>query len=62
MSAVQELNVQFDGFDWDEGNLVKCRKHGVTIAEIEEALRVIDFVVDDPFGGEKRYRTVGRTE
>ena len=51
--------MQFDGFDWDQGNREKCQKHGVSIAEIEEALRVIDFVVDDPFEGEKRYRTVG---
>ena len=25
----------FSGFDWDEGNLKKCQKHGVTIDEIE---------------------------
>lgn len=30
-------------FEWDAGNLVKCQKHGVTIAEIEYAL------ADDPF-------------
>ena len=23
------------GFDWDDGNRVKCRKHGVSLAEIE---------------------------
>jgi uncharacterized DUF497 family protein len=23
------------GFDWDEGNLAKCQKHGVSVAEIE---------------------------
>ncbi len=23
------------GFDWDVGNLAKCRKHGVSLAEIE---------------------------
>jgi uncharacterized DUF497 family protein len=23
------------GFDWDEGNLEKCQKHGVSVAEIE---------------------------
>jgi uncharacterized DUF497 family protein len=27
--------MEFDGFDWDEGNLDKCTKHGVSIAEIE---------------------------
>lgn len=53
--------MQFKGFDWDEGNSSKCLKHGVSIGEIEEALRVIDFVVDDPFDGERRFRTVGRT-
>lgn len=54
--------VEFDGFEWDEGNRAKCRKHGVSIREIEEALSVVEFVVDDPFAGdEKRYRTVGRT-
>lgn len=46
--------VEFDGFDWDEGNREKCRKHGVSLPEIEQALTVIRFVVDDPFPGEKR--------
>ena len=23
------------GFDWDAGNLAKCQKHGVSVAEIE---------------------------
>ena len=57
-----ETSVEFDGFDWDEGNRGKCQKHGVSLPEIEQALRLIRFVVDDPFPGEKRYRTVGRTE
>jgi uncharacterized protein len=30
--------VQFDGFDWDEGNAAKCLKHGLTREEIEAAL------------------------
>ena len=24
------------GFDWDDGNRAKCRKHGVSLAEIED--------------------------
>lgn len=28
-------NLIIDGFDWDEGNLEKCQKHGVSIPEIE---------------------------
>jgi uncharacterized DUF497 family protein len=58
---MDEAAIRFDGFDWDEGNRAKCQKHGVSLAEIEEALSTIRFVVDDPFAGEKRYRTVGRT-
>lgn len=26
------------GFDWDDGNMAKCQKHGVSIEEIEAAL------------------------
>lgn len=29
------MTVSFAGFDWDEGNRAKCRKHGVSLAEIE---------------------------
>lgn len=53
--------MQFDGFDWDDGNRIKCQKHGVSIVEIEAALRLVEWVVDDPSNGEKRYRTVGKT-
>jgi len=31
------LNPSFECFDWDQGNLVKCAAHGVTIDEIESA-------------------------
>jgi uncharacterized DUF497 family protein len=30
---------RFSGFDWDAGNREKCRKHGVSIEEIEELFR-----------------------
>ena len=32
------MDILFEGFDWDEGNAEKCRRHGVSIAEIESAL------------------------
>ena len=35
-------------FDWDEGNLAKCRKHGVSIDEIETLLRGKPRVAPDP--------------
>lgn len=28
-------NLNIEGFDWGEGNLKKCQKHGVSISEIE---------------------------
>ena len=60
-TTMMEGAIEFDGFEWDEGNWEKCQKHGVSLLEIEQALSVIRFVVDDPFPDEKRYRTVGRT-
>ena len=33
------MQVTIAGFDWDEGNLAKCRSHGVSIDEIEALLR-----------------------
>lgn len=27
-----------DGFDWDDGNSEKCRKHGMTLEEVEHVL------------------------
>lgn len=27
--------MQFDGFDWDEGNWPKCGRHGVSMEEIQ---------------------------
>ena len=30
------MNLEFSGFDWDEGNTQNCLKHGVTKEEIED--------------------------
>jgi uncharacterized DUF497 family protein len=32
------MDTLFEGFDWDEGNAKKCRRHGVSIKEIESGL------------------------
>jgi uncharacterized DUF497 family protein len=29
--------MKFHGFDWDQGNELKCQQHGVSIEEIEHA-------------------------
>jgi len=53
--------MQIDGFDWDTGNWPKCGKHGVSRAEIEQALLSEPSVMPDPFPGEPRMRAIGRT-
>ena len=51
-------------FDWDEGNRDKCRKHGVTLAEIEWALTHGARVAPDVKHSvdEQRFIAIGRTE
>ena len=51
------------GFDWDEGNLEKCQKHGVSIVEIEALLRSDPYVAPDlkHSAEEDRLIAVGRT-
>jgi uncharacterized protein len=49
------------GFDWDRGNLGKCRRHGVRIAEIEAMFRKLLWMTPDPAHsiGELRFKAVG---
>ncbi len=51
------------GFDWDEGNRKKCQKHGVTLDEIEAALKGPMRVFPDPAHSavETRYLGIGTT-
>jgi uncharacterized protein len=50
-------------FDWDDGNRAKCRKHGVSIAEVEGLFAGVLFIEPDVAhsGREQRFRAVGRT-
>ncbi len=52
------------GFDWDQDNRTHCRKHGVSIAEIEALLRDDPRVASDLKHAhfEDRLIAVGRTE
>ena len=36
------MDATIDGFDWDSGNLQKCQKHGLSVAEVEA------FLLSDP--------------
>lgn len=51
------------GFDWDDGNRAKYRKHGVSIAEIESVFRGSPRIAPDPkhSSDEDRLIAVGRT-
>jgi uncharacterized protein len=56
--------MKFTGFDWDEGNIEKCQKHGVSIAEIEAAFESEDLHVAPDLihsHAEQRFRAVSRT-
>ncbi|HTJ58778.1 MAG TPA: BrnT family toxin [Devosiaceae bacterium] len=50
-------------FDWDDGNLEKCQRHGVSIAEIEAMFRDGPRVAPDPAHSDKEDRliAIGRT-
>jgi uncharacterized DUF497 family protein len=54
---------RFAGFDWDRGNLAKCRKHGVSVAEIEALFSGTPAVrLDEAHSGaEARHLAIGRT-
>ena len=49
------------GFDWDRGNLEKCRHHGVSITAIEAMFRKPLWMVPDPDHSprEQRFRAIG---
>ena len=53
--------MQFDGFEWDDGNWPKCRQHGLEKSAIEWVLSGTITIFDDPFGpaAERRFRAVG---
>lgn len=56
--------MEFSGFDWDDGNLAKCRKHGVSTGTIENLFRRGLVILPDEAHSQKeqRFRAVGRTE
>ena len=50
------------GFDWDDGNIEKCQKHGVSRRDIEFALSSRSIVAPDlkHSGSEQRFIAVQR--
>lgn len=56
------MKIQYDGFQWDSGNIGHCVKHGVSRDEIEYVLSHMSFVIPDPNPDESRMRTAGKTD
>jgi uncharacterized DUF497 family protein len=56
------MGIIVEGFDWDEGNVTKCQKHGVTLEEIEEFFQAQIYVAPDlkHSQDEERFLAVGR--
>lgn len=56
--------MEFSGFDWDDGNRAKCRKHDLTTALIESLFREGLAILPDEAHSQKehRFKAVGRTE
>ena len=57
------MDLQVDGFDWDDGNRSKCQQHGVSITEIETLFVQGPRVAPDPkhSADEDRLIAVGKT-
>jgi uncharacterized DUF497 family protein len=57
------MQIDIAGFDWDAGNRDKCRKHGVSAAEIEALLTSKPRIAPDlkHSGAERRLIAIGRT-
>jgi len=53
--------MEFAGFDWDGGNRKNCRKHGISIAEIESIRPVVVLPDKENPQGERRFRAIGST-
>jgi uncharacterized DUF497 family protein len=55
--------MEFDGFDWDDGNRSKCQKHGVSVAEIESLFQGRLLVGPDirHSSEERRFHAIGIT-
>ena len=56
--------MQVAGFEWDDGNIPKVLKHGVSQSEIEEVFRSAPYLAPDLRHSdfEDRFRAVGRTQ
>jgi uncharacterized protein len=57
-------SVAVSGFDWDDGNRDKCRRHGLSLEEIEVLFRSEPLVAPDigHSARETRFLAIGRID
>ena len=57
------MDVSVAGFDWDAGNRAKCKKHGVSVVEVEGLFSRPLFIIPDASHSqsEERLRAIGKT-
>ena len=55
--------MEFDGFEWDAGNIAKSQKHGLSLAEIESVFSERILILNDEANSEaeQRFRAIGVT-
>jgi len=55
--------MEIAGFDWDNGNQEKCKKHGITMDEVESVFNNRPYVSSNlkHHSEEERYHAVGKT-
>ena len=58
------MGMSVNGFTWDEGNLEKYQKHGVSVAEIESLFQRPIAILPDPAhsGSETRFKAIGKSD
>ena len=58
------MSVNVAGFDWDDGNLEKCQKHGVSVADIESLFQwpIAVFPDHTHSKGEERFKAIGKND
>lgn len=57
-------NIEFENFNWDDGNCLHCQDHGIEIEEIERFFnqKLLYFEDRRASGNEKRWIAVGETK
>ena len=59
------INVRILDFDWDDGNITKCQKHGVSVEEIEGFFKQEEILVAPDIKhseDEERFIAIGRSD